>query len=111
MRHANRMRKLVDASAFMETARNYGPERIQCSSHTFFRLSQRQRAVFTCDSIRHMLLNEVPLMVGIQNNGCHAAFYKYRKQRVIRIIVGMKADRMEVVTFYVIEEKRLPVVR
>ena len=50
-------------------------------------------------------------MVGIQNNGCHAAFYKYRKQRVIRIIVGMKADRMEVVTFYVIEEKRLPVVR
>ena len=50
-------------------------------------------------------------MVGIQYNGCYAVFYKYEKQRFIKIIIDIKTDKIYVVTFYVIEKNQLPVIK
>jgi len=111
MLHGNRIREQIKANDFVETLRNYGAERIECSSHAFFRLSGKQRTLFTCESIRRILLEESPELAGIQHNGCYTAFYKHKNNKFIRIILDMKADRAEVVTFYVIGERQLPVIK
>jgi len=101
----------ADAAQFVERLKCYGPEYVTCSGHTFFRLSRKQRELFNCDSIREILFNNIPVLVGIQHNGCYAAFYKHKNHRFIRIILDMKADRADVVTCYVIDEKLLPVIK
>ena len=62
-------------------------------------------------SLGDILLHQVPVLVGLQHNGCHAAFYEHKKPRIIRIMVDMKADRLEVVTFYMIDERQMPVMK
>jgi hypothetical protein len=107
----NKIREKIEVRNFIEKVRDYGHENIECSSHTFFRLSEKQRSIFTCDSIKQMLLNDIPILAGIQHNGCYTAFYKHKNKRFIKLILDIKADRIEVVTFYVIEEKQLPVIK
>jgi hypothetical protein len=107
----NKILDTVEVQDFVEKVKNYGHENIECSSHTFFRLSEKQRALFTCESIKQMLLNDIPVLAGIQHNGCYAVFYKHENKRFMKIILDMKADRVEVVTFYVIEGKQLPVIK
>lgn len=107
----NRIRERVPADEFMETLKGYGRENVACTEHTFFRLSQKQRELFTCESIREILFGDLPVLVGLQNNGCFAAFYKHKSHRFIRILLDVKVDRIDVVTFYVIEEWQLPVIR
>lgn len=107
----NRIHEKVEAQDFAKMVKNYGHENIFCSNHAFFRLSEKQRTIFTCEDIKLELLNEIPVLAGIQHNGCHAAFYKHKNNRFMKIILDMKADRIEVVTFYTIEGKQLPVVK
>ncbi len=107
----NRMREKIELQDFVSMVKNYGSENIECSSHTFFRLSEKQRTIFTCENIRQTLLNDIPVLAGIQYNGCHSAFYKHKNKRFMKIILDIKADKIEVVTFYIIEEKQLPVIK
>ena len=79
----NRIRERVDAAEFMERLRAYGRDNVYCTDHTFFRLSQKQRALFTCDSIRDILFGSPPVLVGLQNNGCYTAFYKNKSNQAI----------------------------
>jgi len=111
MLDGNRIRERVDSAEFIGRLKAYGRDNVTCTSHAFFRLSRKQRKIFTCESIRDILFNEVPVLVGLQENGCHAAFYKHKSHRIIRIILDMKADGVSVVTFYVIEERQLPVIK
>ena len=104
-----RIRKKVDNKDFMVRMKCYAPESIICSVHTFFRLSEKQREVFTCESIREYLREKVPSLAGEQYNGNCAAFYKLKNKRFIRIIVDIKPNGVNVVTFYVIE--KLPVMK
>lgn len=76
-----------------------------------FRLSEKQREHFNCDSIRQYLFDIEPIRVGIQNNGCYAVFYKHENKRFIRIIVDVKVDKIDIVTFYIVEKDQLPVVK
>lgn len=107
----NRLRDKIEVQDFIGKIRSYGPESIECSNHTFFRLGEKQRALFTCENIRQILLNGVPVLAGIQHNGCYAAFYKHENKRFIKIILDVRIDRIEVVTFYIIEGKQLPVIK
>lgn len=107
----HRIREAVNIKEFMEKIKNYSPEDVLCTGHTFFRLSEKQKGKFNCETIKEYLFEAVPVLVGIQYNGCYAAFYKYIKQRIIRIILDMKADKIHVVTFYVIERNQMPVIK
>ncbi len=83
-------------------------DKVNCTDHTFFRLSEKQRKVFKCDTIKDYLIGEMPVLVGIQYNKCYTLFYKYKRKTFIRVIIDITADRIEVVTFFIIEENHLP---
>lgn len=57
-----------DVQKFTDRLRNYSDENIECTPHAFFRLSQKQRELFKCDEIKRYLLEERPILAGIQNN-------------------------------------------
>lgn len=107
----HRIERAVKVSTFLEMMKDYSKNQINCTHHTFFRLSEKQRELFKCDSIRDILLGEEPVLVGIQYNGCHTAFYKYENKRFIRVIIELTLDKIDVVTFYVVEENQLPTLK
>jgi hypothetical protein len=107
----HRIAKRIDIFEFRKMLENYRRENVICADHTFFRLSEKQREIFTCEKIKEYLFDSEPFMVGVQNNGCHAVFYKYEKQRFLRIILDIRAHNISVVTFYVIEKNQLPVIK
>ena len=109
MKDGNKIREKVNVKEFRGKLDSYGPGNVECSRHTFFRLSDKQRRVFDCQNIRKILFHDLPVLAGLQNNGCYAAFYKHKNKRFIRIILDMKAGRIDVVTLYILE--KLPVIR
>ena len=108
MVQGHRIERKIKVNNFLDIIKNYSRESINCTDHTFFRLSEKQRKIFICDKIRDYLLLEIPRLVGIQYNRSYAVFYKYQKKRFIRIILDVGLDKIEVVTFYIIEEYQLP---
>lgn len=88
---------------------NYDKKDIYCTNHTFFRLNEKQRKVFKCQDIIDYLVHETPIFVGIQYNGNHALFYKDKNEsRIIRIMVDILPTKIDVVTFYIINENQIP---
>jgi len=80
------------------------------SAHVF-RLSEGQRKIYTCEKLREYLLGREPKLVGIQNNGCWAVFYEHENQRFLRVILDLKVNKVTIVTFYIIENTQLPIIR
>ena len=107
----HRIKRKVKISDFLDLINNYSRENINCTEHTFFRLSEKQRKIFKCDSIEDYLLEKTPHLIGIQYNGCYAVFYKHKNKNFIRIIADIKISKIEVVTFYIIDQSQLPIIK
>lgn len=106
----HRIEKKINANEFLELVGNYSKDRIHCTEHTFFRLSENQRKLYKCDEIKNYLLEQKPLLVGIQYNKNYAVFYP-RGNEIIKIILDIDAAKIEIVTFYMIDKKHLPVIK
>ena len=104
----HRIAGFEDVRLFAGRMQSFRPEHIECTSHTFFRLSGKQREIFTCAMLRKWLQEETPVIVSVQNNGCFSAFYKTKEQRYIRIIIDIGSERIRIVTFYIVEKDQLP---
>lgn len=102
-----KIKKGVDINEFVKFIKEYKKEQITCTHHTFFRLSQKQREIFTCEELKRILFDEKPFLVGIQHNENYAVFYKY-KNKNLRIILGMNSQKINIVTFYYIEQWQIP---
>ncbi len=101
----HRIAETIESGAFAQKIRGY-EGRIFCTPHTFFRLSEQQRRVLTCETLIEILLNEAPRLAGVQRNGCFTAFYAYREKRFLRVVLDLKPDRAHIVTFVI--EDRIP---
>ncbi len=106
MFESTKIAKKVNIEELFKTIKKYSKEKIECTHHTFFRLSEKQRKIFTCDKLRKILLNNKPFLVGIQNNGNHALFYKYQNKN-LKIVSNMNR-KIKIVTFYFIQEWQIP---
>lgn len=104
----HRIEKKIPVEEFLETLTNYNREDIFCTKHTFFRLSEEQRNVFKCDTIRDFLLGQTPKLVGVQFNQLYAVFYPHKKGEFIRIVLDIHPRKIEVVTFYILDPTQLP---
>ncbi len=103
---STKIEKKLNVDKLLSIIKRY-KEEIECTSHTFFRLSEKQRKIFTCAELRRILLNEKPFLTGIQYNGNYALFYKYQNKN-LKIIVGINDRKVNIVTFYFIEEWQIP---
>ena len=109
MPSGNKVKEKIEIDHFLETLKDYSKEDIICTNHTFFRLSEKQRKIFTCETIKEHLFHETPFLAGIQENGNHAIFYKYKKKKFLRIVADIQNMRkINIVTFYLIEEHQIP---
>jgi len=73
----------------------------------FFRLSEKQRQIYTCEELRRILTEEKPFLVGFQYKGNYAVFYKYESKN-LKMIVDLQNRKVKIVTFYFIEEWQIP---
>ena len=97
----------VSITKFIKIINQYNEKNIECTEHTFFRLSEKQRKIFTCEELKKILLNEKPFLVGIQYNKNYVTFYKYQNKN-LKIILGLGHRKINIVTFYFIKEWQIP---
>lgn len=107
MFNETKIEKRVDVDTFLDFLRNYKEEGIECTIHTFFRLSKKQRKIYTYDELKRILTKEKPFLVGIQYNKNYAVFYKY-EDKTLKIILNFSNRKIKIVTFYFIEEWQIP---
>ena len=103
MAYGNLIVKKIEINEFLERIRDYKSEHIECTDHTFFRFSEKQRKIFKCEKLKDFILNEEPMFVGLQGNGNYAVFYKYEK-KTMRMILDLQYQRINIVSFYFINQ-------
>ena len=93
----------ISRKEFIELINKY-KNNIETTDHTFFRLSEKQRKIYTEEKLKNYLLNDEPIEVWVQENDNYAAFYKFDEQigRVIKIIIRISAHKIYIVTFYIL---------
>ena len=85
----------VSINMFKQIISNY---KIKISPHALDHLSDAQRKVFKEKELIDILTKETPNGVGLQKNGRYAAFFR-KKFGYIRVILELKEDRLEIITF------------
>lgn len=108
MTKGHKIEKKVEIETFLDTIKNYTKDQINTTDHTFFRLSEKQRKIFKDEVLKEYLLAKIPILVGIQFNGNHAVFYDYRKNEALKLILDMQPNKIEIVTFYIIDKSEIP---
>ncbi len=107
MIYGRRIVKRVEVKEFVHLTEKYTKKDIVCTNHTFFRLNQKQREIYTAEELIKIIKEESPILVGVQENGNYAVFYKY-KEKLYKIILGINTRNINIVTFYFINEWQLP---
>ncbi|MBI2232925.1 MAG: hypothetical protein HYU56_03310 [Candidatus Aenigmarchaeota archaeon] len=102
------IKKKLDEESFYQKLRNYTRDKIECTHHSFFRFSEEQRKRFNCDFARDILLNQKPILAGLQYNGTSSLFYDFEDNKLLRIMIIFISGRIRVITFYTIEKHQLP---
>ena len=104
---ATKVKQKKDIKDFVSIIGKYRAEQIECTLHTFVRLSQKQRKIFTCDELKRILMKSTPFLVGIQYNDNYAVFYKHNGKN-LRIMLVIEPRKVKIVTFYYILEWQIP---
>jgi len=107
MFNETKIEKRVEVEVFLDFIKDYKKEDIECTEHTFFRLSEKQRKIYTCNELKRILTKEKPFLVGIQHNKNYAVFYKYENKN-LKAIINFSNRKVKIVTFYFIEAWQIP---
>ncbi len=109
MNRGHEIKEFEEPRLFIERIRSMDEGTIGCTNHALFRLSEKQRKMFTEETLKRFLTEETPIKVGIRHNGCFAAYYPYsNKREAIRIVVDIKPASAEIVTFYIVDTNQIP---
>lgn len=104
MTEGHRIARFEDPQAFLDKVVGIGYEKIDCTKHALFRLSEGQRKMLNCDALKRFLIERAPLKVGVQNNGLYSAFYAFEPKRIMRIVLRMSLTNVYIATFYLITD-------
>ncbi|MEA3329220.1 MAG: hypothetical protein U9Q06_00570 [Nanoarchaeota archaeon] len=102
-----KIKEKIEIEKFLKILSKYSEEKIECTDHTFFRLSEAQRKFYTCEELKRILIQQKPFLVGLQYNENYALFYKYNN-RNLKILVNLDITKIKIVTFYFIQEWQIP---
>ncbi len=97
----------IELKDWNKTISDYSELKIIVSDHTLFRLSEKQRKVFKAQELISLLLKEQPILIGLQNNKRYAVFFKKNKF-LLRIILEINKEKVEIKTFYNIKFEQIP---
>ena len=108
MTKGHRIEKKVEVETFLDIIKSYTKDQINTTDHTFFRLSEKQRKIFKDELLKEYLLAKIPILVGIQFNGNYAVFYDFSKNEVLRLMLDIQPNKIEIVTFYLPDKTQVP---
>ena len=108
MAKGHMIEKKIEVKTFLETIKNYNQEQIVTTQHTFFRLNEEERKIFKESVLKAYLTANIPILVGIQFNGNYAVFYDYSKNEVLRLMLDIQPNKIEIVTFYLPDKTQVP---
>ena len=100
----------IEIKEFLDWIRNIKEADIITTKHTFFRLKEGERKVFKDRIIKEYILSDTPILVGKQYNGSYAVFYNYYED-VLKLILDIQPNKINVVTFCILDSKQLPKIR
>lgn len=101
--------KTINVLEFNKNISLYYKENINLTKHAIFRLSEKQKELFNIKIIREVIIYEIPLLAGIQNNGNYAIFYKHGNN-ILKMILDIKPTNINIITFYIIEKNSMPII-
>lgn len=107
MNRGSTIERFEDRDVYCARIKNFNETTIDCTKHTFFRLGQKQREIYTCDMLKKIILNERPVKVGIQRNRNFASYYRHKK-KLLKIVLSIKPSNIKIVTFYMLDASQLP---
>lgn len=102
-----RIKTKVGVKKFIDLIKKYGEERIECTDHTFFHFSKKQRKIYNESLIKGILLKETPFLVGMQFNNNYSVFY-HHNNKILKMIISFEIRKVNIVTFYFIKEWQIP---
>ena len=108
MAKGHKLEKRISIEKFLDTIKNYTNEQILTTEHTFFRLDEEERKIFKESVLKEYLTTRIPILVGIQFNGNYAVFYDYSKNEVLRLMLDIQPNKIEIVTFYLPDKTQVP---
>lgn len=103
----HKIERKIKIKDYLAIISNFTEEQIYTTDHTFFRLKEKERKVFKDRLIKEFILGQDPILVGIQYNRNYAVFYKHKKD-ILKIILDIQPTKINVVTFYIIDNKQIP---
>lgn len=101
------IREKIEVSHFVKQISKYKDTQIECTQHARFRLSEKQREIYTAKELTRILLHETPFLVGLQEDEKHAVFYRH-ENKVLKVIVAFSTHKVYIITFYFIQEWQIP---
>lgn len=101
----------IGIKKFQEIIKKYSIKDIETTAHTFFRINEGQRKVYTEDLLKKYLIEKRPIEVIKQPNGNISAMYKFKEgDRVIKIVLNVGIKKVYIVTFYILTKEQMEVI-
>ncbi len=102
----HKLKEKLKVSTFLRKIKEYGYDNIESTAHTFFRLSQKQRKIYTEEVLKNIIFNEKPIEVGIQNNDNYVPIYIWKENKILKIVLGLLTNKVYIVTFYILNKEQ-----
>ncbi|MBI4019153.1 MAG: hypothetical protein HY364_02770 [Candidatus Aenigmarchaeota archaeon] len=99
--------KSIDIDQFVALVKGYKEDQFNPTNHSLFRLNEKQKPDFK-ETIKGFLFNSIPIKVTYQANSNYAAFYDYKGQLALKVVLSFKAARIDMITMKVLDKKQLP---
>ncbi len=96
----------IKISKFMRKIKAYRYENIEATAHTFFRLSEKQRKIYTEKELKDIIFDSKPSEVAIQNNKNYAVIYIHQNGKYLKILLDLTPNKVYIVTFYFLNKKQ-----
>ena len=107
----HKITKNVAIENYISMINDYVEDEIILSDHALFRIREKDRKIFKDKVIKLIIRRISPIVVGLQKNGCYAAFYEYGGGLVLRVIIDVQPSKITIVTFYAIAKVQIPILK
>lgn len=94
----------ISKKEFSRKIKNFKEKDIEITHHALFRLNQKQRKIYEDKVLKDIILNQEPIEIGKQDNGNLAVFYYHQGDRVIKILMDLRPNKIYIVTFYILNK-------
>lgn len=103
------MNDKISRKVFLSRIRAYPSESIEITKHALFRLDERQRKIYQQDILKKIIMEKSPLEIVKQQNGNLAVLYPYESNRILKIVMNLRPQKLYIVTFYILtrEQERI----